>query len=389
MRPETAYLLELLRAFIHGQTAPSLPQNVDGDALVRLAKAGDVGGIVGYTVQPFVHTFSEKAAAFLTRQFYGTVGNFANKGVACEVLFAQLREAGIPFAVLKGAVLGHMYPMRELRTFGDVDIYVPAAFRENVRVLAGDAAVFEDATQICVNRPPLKIEFHFDPTVDAVEGLPQLKAYLADIEQHFTMWQGIETVDPLYHFIYLLAHQMRHFSTDSPGIRSFLDLAVFLKSAVAPSAETLDAVLQETGIYAYAQVVLTLVERWFGVPSALPLADIQEADAAFMADYTVDAGSFAKEQNPRAAAVEKQGGRAVALWRALFPPKTEMRENALYAPLAKKWLPLAYGYRLYRGIFRRGDYALKAAKDIGTADGDAAARRRVKNILGGQDVEKK
>lgn len=390
MKPETAYLLSLLRAFIQGETAPSLPENVDGDALARLARAGDIGGIVGYMTQPFIHSFTEKTAAFLTAQFYGTVGNFANKGVACDALFAQLRAAGIPFAVLKGAVLGHLYPMRELRTFGDVDIYVPAAFRDAVRtVIASDTLLFEDSTQVYVKRPPLHIEFHFDPTVDAVEDLPQLQSYLADIENHFAVWQGIETVDPVYHFVYLLSHQMRHFATDSAGVRSFIDLAVFLKSDIAPSADTLGVLLKELGVYTYAQVVLTLTARWFGVPSPLPSAVITDEDAAFLAAYTVDAGSFARQQNPRAATVEKQGGRAAALWRALFPPKAEMRENSLYAPLAKKWLPLAYAYRLYRGVFQRKDYALQAAKNIGTAEKDAAARRRVSILLGGQDVEKK
>lgn len=389
MRPETAYLLSLLRAFIQGETAPSLPNNVDGDVLARLATAGDVGGIVGYMAQTVIGDFSEKAASFLTCQFYGTVGNFANKGAACDALFSELQAAGIPFAVLKGAVIGHLYPMREMRTFGDVDIYVPAAFRDAVRVFAGDAAVFEDDTQICVRRLPLHIEFHFDPTVDAVDGLPQLKSYLADIENHFAVWQGIPTVDPLYHFVYLLSHQMRHFSTDNAGIRSFLDLAVFLKSDIAPTAADLDGLLKELGLYPYAQTVLTLTQRWFCVPSPLPTADIHEQDAAFLAAYTVDAGSFAKKQNPRAAAVEKRGGRAAALWRGLFPPKKEMYENGLYAPMAKKWLPLAYIYRLYRGAFQRRDYALKAAKDIGTAESDAAARRRVQVLLGGQDVEKK
>ena len=127
MKPETAYLLSLLRAFIQGETAPSLPENVDGDALARLARAGDVGGIVGYMTQPFIHSFTEKTAAFLTAQFYGTVGNFANKGVACDALFAQLRAAGIPFAVLKGAVLGHLYPMRCVRSLQVTHCYLKTA----------------------------------------------------------------------------------------------------------------------------------------------------------------------------------------------------------------------------------------------------------------------
>jgi len=393
MKTETAYLIRLLRAFIQGETPPSPPSGLDDGALARLAKAGDIGGIAGYMVQPFSDALSPQSAAFLARQFYGTVGQFANKGVACDKLFDELRAAGIPFAVLKGAVIGHLYPMRELRTFGDIDIYLPAKYRTAVeKLVETDQISFTDETQICVHRPPLHIEFHFDPTVDAVESLSALKGYLADIDAHFVTWNGMETVDPLYHFTYLLSHQMRHFADDSPGLRSYLDLAVFLKSDTAPAADTLCAHLKQLGLFEYARVALTLTEKWFGVPSPLPMAAISDTDAAFLAEYIADAGQFARQQNPRAVAVEKEGGnRATVLWRSLFPKKQTMYENPLYAPYAEKWLPLAYLYRLYRGVFQRGDYALKSAKDIGAADRDAACRRRANQLLktGGNDVEKK
>ncbi len=392
MKAETAYLIRLLRAFIQGEAPPPPPEGLDDGDLVRLASAGDIGGIIGYMLQPFADMLTPKTARLSACQFYGTVGNFANKGVACDRLLCELRAAEIPFAVLKGAVLGHLYPMRELRTFGDVDVYVPAAYKDALRrLVAADTVTFTDETQLCINRPPLHIEFHFDPTVDVVEDMPALKAYLAEIEAHFVMWQGIETVDPLYHFIYLLSHQMRHFADDSPGLRSYLDLAVFLKSDIAPDAAALTPLLQQLGLYPYAQMALTLTERWFSVPSPLEQAALSDGDATFLATYIADAGQFARQQNPRAVEVEQRGSRMTVLWRALFPTKQTMYENPLYAPYAEKWLPLAYLYRLYRGAFQRSDYALKAAKDITTADKDAAVRRRAKQLLyvGGNDVEKR
>lgn len=392
MKAETAYLIRLLRAFIQGETPPVPPAETDEETLARLADAGDIGGIVGFCLQPYADRLTQKGAVFFARQFYGTVGQFANKGVACDNVLAELRAADIPFAVLKGAVLGHLYPMRELRTFGDVDIYVPKTHEQKLRALwANETMTHTDETQLCVNRPPLHIEFHFDASVDAVESLPELKAYLAEIDTHFMTWQNVETVDPLYHFVYLLSHQMRHFADDSPGLRSYLDLAVFLKSNVAPAPEELAPLLERLGLYAYAQTALTLTERWFGVASPLPLAEITEEDAAFLAEYIADAGQFAREQNPRAAAVAQKGNRAAVLWRSLFPEKKMMRENPIYAPYAKKWLPLAYVYRLYRGAFQRRGYALQAAKDIGSAERDAAFRRRAAQLLktGGNDLEKK
>lgn len=396
MHAEIAYLLELLGAFVRQQPAPALPPDTDTKKLLELAQNCNLSGVLGYMLLPQTATLGEDTVNLLSKHFFKTVAIFANRNTACCKLQQQLSDAGIPFALLKGAVLSQIYPAKELRTFGDIDVYIPPAYIPALRALLtaqGDPVTHEDDHQICISRSPLFVEFHFTLTADAPAQLPALHAYLENPAPHMTYWEpaGVHTVSPLYHFVYLLSHQMRHFESDSPGIRSYLDLAVLLQGGFVPDSQTLTDTLQQLGIYDFAAKALTLTEHWFHVPSPLPTAPLSKEDIAFIEDYLFAAGQFANKQNPRTYHVAQHGGRAPrlrALWRALFPPAKQMRSEKTYEKIARRFLPFAYIYRLFRGVFCRTSYAVSSAKAIATASEDAAARNRVKNIVGGTLYEK-
>lgn len=391
MSAENTYFLRLLCAFVHGQTAPP-PTDVDIQRLLTIAQDCNLSGIVGYMLQPHAALLGEYAIV-TNRWFFQTVGIFANRRTACDRLTAQLTAANIPFALLKGAVLTEVYPEKELRTGGDVDMFIPPAYIPQLKALLaenGDTITHEDARQVCISRPPLFVEFHFSLLADAAADNGALCDYLADPVPHMTVWVEKNTVDPTFHFVYLLAHQQHHYENDSPGIRSYLDLAVWLKNGFLPDTDTLIRTLRQAGLYDYAARALTLTSRWFALPSPLPLVKISDEDEAFLKAYLLEAGQFAARQNPRARQVADSGEKAprlTALWRSLFPPAAHMRSDATYATLAKRCLPLAYIKRLFTGIFRRPQYTASSAKAIVTASKDAAARTRVKTITGGSTHE--
>lgn len=393
MHAEITYLLDLLGAFVRQQSAKPLPPDIHMPTLLQLAQDSNLSGVVGYMLLPQSDALGEYAAP-CNKLFFKTVGLFANRQDACRRLQQQLANAAIEHAFIKGAVLSQLYPAKELRTFSDIDVYVaPHELPRLKQLLAenGDTISHEDATQICISRPPLFVEFHFSLTV---EEAPSLDAYLGQTQAHirFADTMGMHTVTPIYHFIYLLAHQLHHFSTDSPGIRSYLDLAVLLKSGLLSDADTLTAALKEVGLYDYARTALSLCEHWFKIPSILPAAPLEQQDVTFLEEYLFHAGQFAHNQNPRTKQVAEQKGKAPrfrAFWRSLFPTAEHMRNEKAYAKLARRCLPLAYIYRLFRGIFCRTSYALSSAKAIAGAAEEAAAHNRILTIVGGNTHEEK
>jgi hypothetical protein len=209
-----------------------------------------------------------------------------------------------------------------------------------------------------------------------------LDGYLSDALSHLIEGEdGLLYFDPLFHFVYLLSHQMRHFRTSSPGIRSYMDLAVFLQAGQIQKTKELKKILQETGLYDYACVALALTEHWFGVKSPLPV-QITAQDAEEVAAYLLAVGQFAGAENPRARHIEHAMGkrfpRLYIFWRSLFPTAEAMKEDHRYN---QYWLPFAYIYRLAQGVFCRGDYVATAVRELSTARGDAGRRVRVHTIL--------
>ncbi len=379
------YLITLLRAFLERKTAPPPPDDLDYERLSLLAKNGAVAGIVGYMLLPYMDQIPTEWSTYWQRAFYTTAANFENKSELCVALTKELDAHGIPYAILKGMAIKGLYPVPQLRTFGDVDVFVPPAFRE--RLIAyikdnGDTVSWEDDTQVCIQRQSLFVEFHFDLHHDAPRGLPLLGAYIAQAEQHMQEWSAadMKTVSPTFHFIYMLSHQMRHFETDSAGLRSFLDIAVWIQSGQIPERDILKPLLEQYGLLPFAQRVMQLITFWFGISSPLGGEAVPAADADFLLSYILDAGQFAKKQNPRAAQVQSKGSRLKALCSSLFPPAAEMRESGVYGDYAARWLPLAYAYRLYRGI-RFGKHTADSVKNITTAANDAHLRARAAEIL--------
>lgn len=225
--------MALLRAFLKKAPAPPLPVSIDLDRLLEIAQAQGVAGVCGYLLQHDA-ALPEKRQMQLAALFYRTVFQLSKAQPPLEAWRRKLAAAGIPHALLKGAVLQALYPVPELRLCGDADFFVPPAFLPQLKALLTAENVtllHEDDTVIYVYAAPLYLEFHPTLLPDAANDTPALAAYFGDAAAHMTGDPFCRDFEPEFHFIYLLSHQMRHFQTDCPGIRTFMDLAVFLRTS--------------------------------------------------------------------------------------------------------------------------------------------------------------
>lgn len=376
--------MALLRAFLKKAPAPPLPAGIDLDRLLEIAHAQGVAGVCGYLLQHDA-ALPEKRQMQLATLFYRTVFQLSKAQPPLEAWRRKLAAAGIPHALLKGAVLQALYPVPELRLCGDADFFVPPAFLPQLKALLTAENVtllHEDDTVIYVHAAPLYLEFHPTLLPDAGSAAKALAAYFGDAAAHMTGDPLCRDFEPEFHFIYLLSHQMRHFQTDCPGIRTFMDLAVFLQHF--PAAPTLAEKLRDLGLYDYAAGALALTARWFDVPSPLPVT-VSDGDADAVAAYILSVGLFAREQNAAAAQMEQQMSHAFprlrTLWRALFPLRATLEKDLRYGALAKKCLPAAYAKRFFVAVFTRRDHIHDTARSIATATADAQKRVQMQQIL--------
>ena len=375
---ENRYFLSVLSAFLSKKQAPP-PPPMDLPLFLTVAKNSQLKGVMGYMLQhiPF--------DGWDPRQdFYGTLFHFTRAGEQIRLVREDLKQAGIRHGVLKGVTLAELYPVPELRSFGDLDVLISQSDVPRLKQLLqnGYQIVYEKEDEIVAVKNGLLIEFHLSLLYDKGVDTPALDAYLSDALSHLTVEKdGLWYFDPLFHFVYLLSHQMRHFRTSSPGIRSYMDLAVFLQAGLIQDGEELIKILHQTGLYDYACTALALTEHWFGAKSPLPVA-VSEQDGEEVAAYLLSAGQFAGAENPRARHIEHAAGkrfpRLYIFWRSLFPTVDGMKKDRRYN---RYWLPFAYVYRLFYSVFCRSEHVVGAVKELSTARGDAGRRVRIHKIL--------
>lgn len=388
MQPEMTYFLELLGAFVRRQPAPDMP-DIDSKRLIELTERSGLGGVIGYMLQA-QSELPEDVKAFFDGAFYKTVFQYTRIGEQVIDLQRKLDAAGIRHAVLKGVALRHLYPVPELRTYGDMDVLLGPDQEARLRELLKQGnykIIHEDSHQIVVRLKPLLVEFHFCLDEDCGNDTPELQRYLQDAwtYMHPDQSENCRTADPMFHFIYLLSHQLRHFHTDCPGIRTFMDIAIFLQSGMIGDLTALQAQLKELGLYDYAAVVFSLIGYWFHVPAPFPVPPLNEQDAAFATEYIVSTGLFARKQNPGARRVAEQMNhrypRLRAFFEAAFPSAETLQKNERYARLAGKCLPLAWLYRYVYTLFHRRGYMAETTRNISVATNQAQQRVHMLSVL--------
>ncbi|MBQ6540252.1 MAG: nucleotidyltransferase family protein, partial [Oscillospiraceae bacterium] len=168
-----------------------------------------------------------------------------NKAVRKEILFdrelaavrGKLEENGIRYMVLKGSVLKDCYPGIGMRQMADIDIFIDPAKREDVRRImyemgykSPDLPKDEYLHDVYEKPPVYNFEMHtllFGPTFsDRFSELNErfTKRLIRDDNEH----RGFHFSDEDF-YLYMIAHEYKHYSGGGTGLRSLLDTYVYLR----------------------------------------------------------------------------------------------------------------------------------------------------------------
>jgi len=184
-----------------------------------------------------------EAAGVEEPRFNDARGNAIRKIILLDADRARvldaLEKAGIRYMPLKGIVLKDYYPEIGMRQMTDNDIFFDrtraADVKEIMESLGFTAQSFGRRHHDIYVRPPVSnFEMHRDLNDDSVE--EELSRYYQAAEEKLLK-------DPDngfgYHFrqedfyIYMIAHEYKHYRLSGTGLRSLLDTYVFLKRAGA------------------------------------------------------------------------------------------------------------------------------------------------------------
>lgn len=384
MEKESQYLLHLLGAYLRNEE-PEARADINWGSLMEIAYIHNLIGTLGYLAVTYPICPNPQLVSELRRFYMRTVMTFSNRGVLTEEFIGILSENGIDLILMKGFILRDLFPVPELRTYGDVDLVIRQKDREKCHELMirrgfqiktdwepvysyiKDEEFYEIHTEL--------LEVDVSPTVDC-------RAYFRRVWDHVVATGNHRyQFEPEYHFLYMIAHIAKHVAGSGAGIRMYLDVAAFiLHYGEMLEWKKVSRELEALGLHTFANVVFTMVQTCFDINSPIGLKQVDDAVITDFIELTVKGGIFGREgldsgtislktESRNSSTVSK----AETIVKQLFPPAQTIQSRYTYLQ-DKPWLlPAAWLHRLIKTRDGWKDHVQKA-ENILTADMEEVRR---------------
>ena len=264
----------------------------------------------------------------------------------------QLEQAGIWYMPLKGSVLKDMYPRREMRQMSDVDILIDSERAEDVKdimeKLEFSCEFFGNGFHDVYHKPPVSnVEIHtalFTTVQDT-----RLYQYYRNVKERLIKDENSSFgshFDPDDFYVFMVAHEYKHYSEGGTGLRSLVDTYVYLKHNNLNfgyiSAET-----GKLGIAKFERQNRELAMHLFGSEN------LTDADQK-MLDYILSSGTYGTTEHLVSNQIMKLGGgrrgKLRYLWSRIFIPIESAKGAYPYFYEHKLLLPVLPFYRAWKGL---------------------------------------
>ena len=287
--------------------------------------------------------------------------NEALRDAECRTVFSALEEAGVWYMPLKGAVMKAYYPIFGIRQMTDIDVLIDAALSEKVyEIMTGfgyERSSYDDMNEEVYVKPPIhQIEMH-SYLASGAAGDP-LFDYYADVKDRLIADGGLRyRFTPEDMFIYMLVHEYKHYSRGGTGLRSLLDVYVYMKRF----GDTLDF------DYIVRECEKLSIARFEGQNRRAAAAlfgggKLSEDDAEFV-DYVTFSGAFGNTENYFAHKIEEQG-KLGYLKKRLFMPMDEVQTLYPFFYRHRILLPALFVYRLAKMLTVKSGAAFRELKKL-------------------------
>ena len=292
-----------------------------------------------------------------TPQFDSAVAMAQRKAVILDAelkaVTTALEEAGIWYMPLKGAVIRSLYPRFGMREMADFDILIDASRADDVKAIMEtqgfESEVFDLNHHDVYKKPPVSnFEMHrvlFGENHDEL-----LREYYRDVESRLIKdsENGFG-----YHFsaedcyVYMLAHEFKHYQNSGTGLRSLLDTYVYLQKNeldmdyVAGECAKLGMAEFEPNNRALALALFAPENQAALLDGSLELAPAQQE----MLGYIASSGTYGTTDHKVQNRLRKSGeSKFRYIWRRLFGPAKGDKDRAAF----ERWFPAFYKYPVLR-----------------------------------------
>lgn len=330
--------------------------------LENLYKAADRHLLTGITAMAL------ESAGVRDQAFVQAMGKAVRKVAVFDVeraaILEELEKAGIWYMPLKGSVLKSLYPKIGMRQMSDNDILCDPARMQDVRTVMENLGFSVDSDyghSIHDNyfKPPV-CNFEMHRTLFGSGHDPRMTEYYQNVKSRLILNEGSRYG---YHFrdedfyIYMLAHEYKHYKKKGTGLRSLLDIYVYcIRKGRELDWSYIEKEMRKLGIAEFEKHNRALAMHLF---SGTPLTEKEKE----ILDYLMSSGVYGTMENFVHNVIAEKGRVGYLLSRT-FPPYRAMK---MWYPVLEGrpiLLPVFWTHRLTRAIIRKPRiviYQLKGA----------------------------
>lgn len=346
-------VLELLRAFIYGEE-PKLSGKSNIEELLKFAYRQKLLGIFAYMNKRWSLFDSEKAKS-LDAAYYSALFESTVRCSKFLKLSEFLSENKIEHMPVKGYYIRELYPVKELRGFGDIDILIHEKDRKRCDSLMkslGYTVKNDWEPTYSYIKDDEYYEIHTNLFDVRLKDRADMTEYFSSAWLHAKKDSGLRFVpDTEFHLIYIICHLAKHLSTGGAGIRMYLDVALYiLRYDSVISWERTEEEFKKLGLERFFHTVLSAVNEWFYVKASCDFENFGE-ELSELLEFTLDSDIFGHSRDNSAIKLRGEGrSKKRTALKILFPP-AEQLENR-YTFLKRSWLllPLAWIVRVFKNF---------------------------------------
>lgn len=288
MNSELNYLLSLLKVALNQQPAKIPNFEIDWNKLYLLAKTHSIANIVfeGIKQLPDNYKIEDNIYQKFKIAYSKAIAKEATQFYEGSKIFKSLNINRINYLPLKGWQLRNYYPHPALRSMSDIDFLVKDEDTLKIKDLMQELGYTVEHFQVgghdvYMKVPYMNIEIHrelFTKTIDKNNYFNNIWNRLINIDNY----QYKMTLEDT--FIYMLAHMKKHYGNGGTGIRSVMDIWVYLdKEHNNLDWQYINTILKQEEMYEFTNEMINLAYTWFG--------DKDNEDTT-IANYIVNSGTY-------------------------------------------------------------------------------------------------
>lgn len=324
---------------------PERVGRTDLEMLFRMADRHLLTGIVGYALED---------AGIHDSAFIQAMGKAVRKVIVFDAertaVLAELEKAGIWYMPLKGCVLKNIYPRIGMRQMADNDILIDPTRADDVKSimerLGFTVKNFGKGVHDSYFKEPV-CNFEMHRALFGVSHKDSLQSYYKNIRDRLVKDKDNSYgyhLSPEDFYVYMIAHEYKHYSGGGTGLRSLLDTYVYLRKVPLDMAYITEE-MAKLGITDFEEANRSLAIHVFG---GEPLTEEERE----MLDYFLSSGIYGTMANSIRRNIREKGRLGYLLSRMTLPYDLMTQ---LYPMLQK--IPLLYPFcwmhRLMHAFFCR------------------------------------